>query len=67
MTCTGTGAGVGVGATMEEALPEVEGDEAALAELEGDGVAATVGDGVGGTGSARYHSWKCPVWPCGAK
>ena len=52
---------------MEEALPEVEGDEAALAELEGDGVAATVGDGVGGTGSARYHSWKCPVWPCGAK
>jgi len=46
VTCTGAGAGVGVGATLEDAL--------ALADAAGE--AATVGDGVGVTGSGSHQS-----------
>lgn len=43
--------GAGVGATTEEDLPELEGDD----EAEAVGIAATT--------SARYHNWKWPVRP----
>src|ERR1700737_2018149 len=57
VTCTGVGAGVGGGVTIGDAL----------ADVDADGEAEMLGEGVGAIGSARYHSWKWPVRPCGAK
>jgi hypothetical protein len=54
VTCTGTGA-AGGGATLGEACADVDGD------------GEVVADGVAATGSGRYHNWKCPVRPVGAK
>jgi hypothetical protein len=55
VTCTGTGA-AGGGAT-------IEGE--AWADAVGEGEAVAVG--VAGTASGRYHNWKWPACPCGAK